>query len=246
VAAIKMIEGDPILSAVAFEPAEMQAGLVVSVSDTGFAKKAALSDYPVQGRANQGVQALKVSAQTGAIAACTVANPEEMLDLVSEKGKRLRLSVREVPQAARAARGENITARTGGLFGGEPVVNLVAVPAEKMAAAAEIAPKKAAPKAPAAKLASSPAKGKAAPAKPAAKAGKTTQPGLFEEEKPAAKAKPAAKSKPDPAPSAAKTKAGQAPAAKSSSKPAAKAPVKKDSASKPGGAKPAVKPKPGK
>ncbi len=251
VAAIKIIDGDPLLSAVAFEPAEMQHGVVVIVTDNGFAKKVNLSEYPVQGRANQGVQALKITAQTGAIAACTVANPEEMLDLVSEKGKRLRVSVRELPSAARAARGENITARTGGLFGGEPAVAMVAVPADKTAApepapkkartaATEPAPQKAAPKKAAAKATSSPAKGKVAPAKPAAKPGKIAQLTLLDEGKPAAKAKPA------PTQATPKAKTGQPPAPKSNPKPAAKPAAKKDTGAKPGSAKPAAKPKPGK
>jgi DNA gyrase subunit A len=188
VAAIKIVEGDPLLGAVVIEPGEMSDGFVVVVTEKGFAKKVKLAEYPVQGRAGQGVQAMKLHPAAGAISVCTVARGMDQIDLISEKGKRLRIPVRDIPAGARAAKGENITAKYDGLFGDEPIVAIAVAPGGRASAADSSAkPDKGTP--PGEKKPAAPAKpagSKTAPAKPAGKPTAEPQP------KPAASAKKAA------------------------------------------------------
>jgi DNA gyrase subunit A len=127
VTAIKLREGDVLISGLVFEPDELADGFLITITQKGFAKKVKLAEYPLQGRAGQGVQALKPNAQTGLPAACTLAKKGEMLDLVSENGKRLRLAVNTIPDSPRAGKGEDIAKKFDGLFGGELVMDMVRV-----------------------------------------------------------------------------------------------------------------------
>ncbi len=131
VAAIKLAAGDRILSAAAFEAKDLDDAYVVLVTDKGFAKRVNLSEYPLQGRAGQGVQAMKPNPASGLPGACTVATGSDWVDLISQKGKRLRLAVTDLPGAARAGRGESIIARFDGLFGDETIAAIAVNAGEK-------------------------------------------------------------------------------------------------------------------
>jgi DNA gyrase subunit A len=127
VTAIAMQDGDPIVNAVCVAAEKYKNGYVVALTDKGYAKKVKLIEFPVQGRANKGVLTMKQNAQTGLPVAFALANPDDALDLISEKGKRLRILVRDIPEAPRAKSPENIAKKFGGLFGEEGLTGMVTV-----------------------------------------------------------------------------------------------------------------------
>jgi len=129
VTGIKMRDGAPVLGGVCFNPDQYTNGYLVVVTENGFAKLVKLDEFPVQGRAGQGVMTMKPTKQSGLPVAYAVANEGDMLDLVSEKGKRLRIRVTDIPEQPRSKNGENISAKFDGLFGGEKVAFIAVVPA---------------------------------------------------------------------------------------------------------------------
>ena len=187
VTGIAMLDGDPVVGALCFDPEKFANGFVLVMTDKGCAKKIKLAEFPVQGRAGKGVLTMKQNAQTGLPVAFAVANENDVLDLISAKGKRLRIAVRDIPDLPRIKNPASLAQKFDGLFGDEPAASLVVVemPAE---AAQKPARKKKEPAAPA------PAEPEAAQ-KPARKTKEAAAPAPAAPEaaqKPARKAKEAA------------------------------------------------------
>jgi DNA gyrase subunit A len=79
------------------------------VSQTGFAKRVDLTEFPLQGRGGQGVQSLEITKATGKVATATVAGGQaRSCDVFSAKGLRHRLEMADVPLADRRKRGEKL------------------------------------------------------------------------------------------------------------------------------------------
>jgi DNA gyrase subunit A len=74
------------------------------VSENGFIKKVPLAEFPIQGRAGQGVQSLNVTKATGRV----VAGEKGKVDVLSAKGRRFRLDLAVIPEANRPNRGEKL------------------------------------------------------------------------------------------------------------------------------------------
>jgi DNA gyrase subunit A len=106
VAAIRVGKGDEIITAdvVASEKGRS----VVFVTETGWIKQVPLSEFPAQGRGGGGVQTLKVTPATGAIAAVAVGYAKGSVNVMSEKGKRHHFKMADVPKASRVARGKQL------------------------------------------------------------------------------------------------------------------------------------------
>jgi DNA gyrase/topoisomerase IV subunit A len=79
---------------------------IVVVSENGFIKKVPLAEFPIQGRARQGVQCLNVTKATGRVAAVVAAGEKGKVDVLSAKGRRLRLPLEAIPEENRPNRGE--------------------------------------------------------------------------------------------------------------------------------------------
>ena len=127
VTAIAMLEGDPVLHGVCFNPDAYKNGFVVVMTDKGFAKKVKLAEFPTQGRAGKGVLTMKQNRLTSLPVAYAVANAGDALDLISEKGKRLRIMVKDIPDLPRAKNPENVAKKFDGIFGDEPVASMIVV-----------------------------------------------------------------------------------------------------------------------
>jgi len=127
VTAIAMQDGDPIVFAACYPADHYKDGYVVLMTDKGFAKKVKMAEFPLQGRAGKGVLSMKQSAQTGLPSAIALANPSDAVDLISEKGKRLRIMVQDIPEMQRSKNPENIAKKFGGLFGDDPVAGMATV-----------------------------------------------------------------------------------------------------------------------
>ncbi|MFN8458786.1 MAG: DNA gyrase C-terminal beta-propeller domain-containing protein [Anaerolineae bacterium] len=76
---------DSLVAGSIIEPDEQ--AQVVLVSQTGFAKRVPLAEFPLQGRSGQGVQSLEITKVTGKVAAATVATGQaKMGDVISARG----------------------------------------------------------------------------------------------------------------------------------------------------------------
>jgi len=82
---------------------------VFVVSAMGFGKKTKISEFRAQTRGGSGVKAMGISSKTGALVSAKIltATSEEFV-AVSEKGKTLRSSTKEIPARGRATQGVHI------------------------------------------------------------------------------------------------------------------------------------------
>lgn len=126
VTGIAMQEGDPILKAVCFDEAHKD-GFVIVLTEKGCAKRMKLAEFPTQGRAGKGVITMKLNPKVGLPVAYALANENDALDLLSVKGKRLRILVKDIPDLGRAKNAVDIASKFDGLFGDEPVAALIVV-----------------------------------------------------------------------------------------------------------------------
>jgi DNA gyrase subunit A len=107
VAGIRLGKDDSPVAGDVLEPDEP--AQVVVVSQTGFAKRVDLTEFPLQGRGGQGVQSLEITKATGKVATATVAGGQaRSCDVFSAKGLRHRLEMADVPLADRRKRGEKL------------------------------------------------------------------------------------------------------------------------------------------
>jgi len=103
VVGIKLGTGDEVVSAALIPPKEKARELVLATSD-GRAKRVALKEFPVQGRAGKGVIAAK---QNGArLIGGVLAAPEDTMIFISAKGHVKMLKAKQVSRHGRAALGE--------------------------------------------------------------------------------------------------------------------------------------------
>ena len=126
VAAIKMIQDDPIVGGAVVEP-DCNKGYVLLVTSLGQIKRITLAEFPVQGRGGQGVQAWKVTKATGPISGVSVIpSVKDDVDIFTDRARRLRLAAKDIPSATRAGRGTPITdiIKSKDLFGAEPVTGV--------------------------------------------------------------------------------------------------------------------------
>ncbi len=128
VTAIKM-GGDPIIGGAIIEPETARSGAAVVVTARGHIKRLKLDEFPVQGRGGQGMQVWKVSPASGYVSGFTVADLKGDVDLFSPRMRRLRVAVKDIPEATRAAKGAAPSAwiKLDSIFGDEPVAGVTSV-----------------------------------------------------------------------------------------------------------------------
>lgn len=119
VTGIKLGQGDRLVAGAVFVPGE--GAQVIIASQTGFIKWLPLAEFPLQGRAGQGVQSLAITRATGPVIAATVTNGTAV-DLLSAQGRRQRLAMTEIPETDRRKRG----AQLAGFGPDDPLVRIVA------------------------------------------------------------------------------------------------------------------------
>ncbi|MBI5669343.1 MAG: DNA gyrase subunit A [Chloroflexi bacterium] len=82
--------------------------LVWSITDDGVAKSSPVSDYPVQGRAGQGVIAMRLPKQSTELAAATIGRPDDNIVVLTNRNKALYMRLGRAPQVARGKPGGDI------------------------------------------------------------------------------------------------------------------------------------------
>ena len=103
---INLREGDRVVGMVTF-PRSMDSGkaTVITVCARGYGKRTAVDDYPTKNRGGKGVIAIKTTARNGHVAATRIVTDDDHLILISDRGKLIRLRVRDISIQGRATQG---------------------------------------------------------------------------------------------------------------------------------------------
>jgi DNA gyrase subunit A len=127
VAAIKMMD-DAIIGGALLEPdaaagknGAKSPGFALLLTERGLVKRVALDEFPVQGRGGQGVQTWKISKATGQVVGLAAVSAAGDADIYTERGKRLRMAVKDIPVSTRAGKPADLAAivKIKDLFTGE-------------------------------------------------------------------------------------------------------------------------------
>ena len=78
---------------------------LLAITENGFGKRTELEEYRVQNRGGKGVITYKVTLKTGNIVGIRIANKEEDVMLITDKGTIIRLNVEEISVLGRATQG---------------------------------------------------------------------------------------------------------------------------------------------
>jgi DNA gyrase subunit A len=100
---ISLREGDEVVACEAFPP-DAPATLI-TVCERGFGKRTPVGDYPVKGRAGQGVITIKTTERNGKVVGCKLVSDDEDLMLITSQGKVIRMPVRGIPTLGRNTQG---------------------------------------------------------------------------------------------------------------------------------------------
>ncbi|MFV0451112.1 MAG: DNA gyrase subunit A [Propioniciclava sp.] len=106
VTGMKFRSGDALLSMAVID-AEMDEDdrYVVTVTDGGFAKRTAVSEYRIQGRGGLGIKAMKLNSDRGSLVGGLVVAEDDEVLAIKESGQVIRSSVAEVPAKGRDTMG---------------------------------------------------------------------------------------------------------------------------------------------
>ncbi|HEY6033129.1 MAG TPA: DNA gyrase C-terminal beta-propeller domain-containing protein, partial [Kofleriaceae bacterium] len=103
---IALREGDRCVGMVTF-PRDSSASLI-TVCERGFGKRTALSDYPVKNRGGKGVITIKTTARNGLVSGVRIVTEDDHMILISDRGKLIRIRVKDVPVQGRATQGVRV------------------------------------------------------------------------------------------------------------------------------------------
>jgi DNA gyrase subunit A len=78
------------------------------VTENGFGKRTAISEYPVKGRGTMGVQTIKLTDRKGALAAALIVREHDELVFISQNGMVQRTAVKGISRYGRASQGVNV------------------------------------------------------------------------------------------------------------------------------------------
>lgn len=98
---IELDSGDVVVGLEVVEPG----GTVFAVSENGYGKRTAMEEYRLQGRGGKGVITMKVTERTGRVIGVCMVRDEDHVMLVTEGGKLIRFSARDVRVVGRNTQG---------------------------------------------------------------------------------------------------------------------------------------------
>jgi DNA gyrase subunit A len=81
---------------------------LITVCERGYGKRTAVGDYPVKNRGGKGVITIKTTARNGLVSGVRIANDDDHLILISDRGKLIRIRVSDVKVQGRATQGVRI------------------------------------------------------------------------------------------------------------------------------------------
>jgi DNA gyrase, A subunit len=98
---IRLLEGQRMVDMIIPQPG----GQILAVSENGYGKRTAVEEFPVKGRAGQGVIGIQASARNGAIVGALQVFEGDEIMLISDKGTLVRTRVDEVSLQGRNTQG---------------------------------------------------------------------------------------------------------------------------------------------
>jgi len=117
VTVMKLKKGDRLVSADVLKKGEKDREILV-VTENGFGKTTAASEYKVQNRGGSGIKTAKVTSKTGKVVGAAVLSEEERAEgeliVMSKKGQVIKLPIKDVPSLGRDTQGVRVMKmRTG-------------------------------------------------------------------------------------------------------------------------------------
>ncbi|HEY1553716.1 MAG TPA: DNA gyrase subunit A [Kofleriaceae bacterium] len=103
---IALREGDRCVGMCTFP--RTSSATMITVCERGYGKRTALGDYPVKNRGVMGVITIKTTARNGLVAGVRIVTDEDHLILISDRGKLIRMRVKDVPVQGRATQGVRV------------------------------------------------------------------------------------------------------------------------------------------
>ena len=97
---------------------------VLVISEKGYGKRTAASEYPVKGRGGKGIKTANITEKNGPLAGVTVVNGDEDIMLITSAGVMIRFDVDDVSQTGRATLGVRLIKVDDGV----QVASITAVP----------------------------------------------------------------------------------------------------------------------
>jgi DNA gyrase subunit A len=99
-------DGDRVVGMCTFERDSTEQ--LITVCEHGYGKRTNLGDYPTKNRGGKGVITIKTSARNGKVSAVRIVAEDHHLILISDKGKLIRIRVKDVPVQGRATQGVRV------------------------------------------------------------------------------------------------------------------------------------------
>ena len=107
VRAIRLREGDFVIGAVIIENNDLwnETHRIVSITEGGFGKRVAASEYGVKGRGIKGMTCHKLTEKTGKLNSVSAATEDDDIMIITNQGTIIRTPVRDIPVYSRIASG---------------------------------------------------------------------------------------------------------------------------------------------
>jgi DNA gyrase subunit A len=103
---ITLREGDRLVGMCTF--ARDSNATLITVCQRGYGKRTALGDYPVKNRGGKGVITIKTTTRNGDVSGVRIVTDDDHLILISDRGKLIRIRVRDIKVQGRATQGVRV------------------------------------------------------------------------------------------------------------------------------------------
>ncbi|HEX4456177.1 MAG TPA: DNA gyrase subunit A [Kofleriaceae bacterium] len=103
---ISLRDGDKLVGMCTF--ARESGATMITVCERGYGKRTTLSDYPTKNRGGKGVITIKTTARNGLVSGVRIVTDDDHMILISDRGKLIRLRVRDIPVQGRATQGVRV------------------------------------------------------------------------------------------------------------------------------------------
>ncbi len=96
-------DGDKMVGMVTFE--RTSESTLITVCQRGYGKRTTLTDYPTKNRGGKGVITIKTTARNGLVSSVRIVAVDDHVILISDRGKIIRMRVKDIPIKGRATQG---------------------------------------------------------------------------------------------------------------------------------------------
>ena len=98
---IRLRDNDYVIGSAIHEPESK----VFVISDNGYGKQTAASEYPIKGRGGKGIKTTNITEKNGPLAGLTTVNGDEDIMVITDKGVMIRFKISDVSETGRATLG---------------------------------------------------------------------------------------------------------------------------------------------